>query len=148
MRSEFAANITAIRAIEDCIRATKKYTEGIRTIRKAHPAQQGEDSINRVFCKHYEVYPDTKISWDMPAGTALDWLWGDVTCIDVLFRYDYRVNRASVEIRDGPVAVKELARAIPGFASSIAVVVKKDEESQRRDTSSPTVYGRRLSAPD
>lgn len=117
--SEFDGNIINIRAVEDCIRATKKYTEGVGTMRKQHPIQ-GEGFPSKVFCKYYEVYPNTEISWDMPAGVALDWLWGEVACIDVLFKYDYRVNKASVAVRDGLEAVKELARAIPDFSDTLA----------------------------
>ena len=122
MKVEFAGNIGSVRAVEDCIRATKKYTEGLMTMRKSHPVQ-GEEFPSRVFCKHYEIYPNTEISWDMPVGTALDWLWKDVACINVLLKYDYRVNRASVEVRDGPVAVKELVRGIPGLSDALAKVV-------------------------
>lgn len=127
MKVEFTGNIGSVRAVEDCIRATKKYTEGWRTMRKTHPVQ-GEEFPSRVFCKHYEVYPDIEVSWDMPVGVALDWLWGDVICIDVLLRYDYRANRASVEVKDGPVAIKELTKAIPGFSDALARVVVSGSE--------------------
>lgn len=120
--SEFVSNITSIRAIEDCIRATKKYTEGISTIRKQHPIQ-GEGFPSKVFCKYYEVYPRLEISWDMPAGIALDWLWGEYTCIDVMFKYDYRVNEASINVKDGALAVKELARTIPDFSETLAKAI-------------------------
>lgn len=119
---EFSGNIASVRAVEDCIRATKKYTEGIRTIRKAHPIQ-GAEFPSKMFCKFYEVSPHTDISWDMPAGTAIDWLWGDVLLIDVTFTYDYRVNKASVSVADGPVAVQELTKTIPGFGNAIKKVV-------------------------
>lgn len=119
--SEYTGNIGSVRAVEDCIRATKKYSEGIRTMRKAHPIQ-GEDYPSKVFCKFYEVSPYTEISWDMPAGVAIDWLWGDVLLIDVTFMYDYRANRATVTVRDGPDAVKELNKAIPNFRETLAKV--------------------------
>ena len=120
--SEFFGNIETVRAVEDCIRATKKYTEGIRTMRKVHPIQ-GEGFPSKMFCKFYEVSPNTDLSWDMPAGTAMDWLWGEVLLIDVTFTYDYRVNKASVAIADGPDAVKELTKTIPGFGAMIAKVI-------------------------
>ena len=115
---ELTGNIGDIRAVEDCIRSTKKYTEGIGTIRSKHPVQ-GEEFPSKVFVKHYEVYPNTEISWDMPAGIALDWLWHDVTCIDVTFKYDYRINKASVSVREGQKAVKELVRTIPDFGDAL-----------------------------
>ncbi len=120
--SEFHSNIAAVRDLEDCIRATKKYTEGIGTMRRKHPIQ-GEDFPSIVFCKYYEVYPDTDVSWDMPVGIALDWLWQDTLCLDVMFKYDYRANKASVSIKDGEEAVKELERAIPRFKTALERVV-------------------------
>ena len=116
---EYAGNIIGVRAVEDCIRATRKYTEGVGTMRTKHPVQ-GEEFRSKVFVKYYEVYPDTELSWDMPAGVAIDWLWGETACIDVTFKYDYRANKASVMVRDGPDAVKELARAIPDFSEMLA----------------------------
>ncbi len=95
-------NIESIRAIEDSIRATKKYTEGLLTLEKKHPQMiQGEDFPSRVFCKHYEVYPELEISWDMPVGTAVDMMWGDTTIINIIFKYDYRINKASISIKIG-----------------------------------------------
>lgn len=119
-RCVIAGNIGDIRAIEDSIRATKKYTEGIRTMRMKHPVQ-GEEFSSKVFTKYYEVYPAIELSWDMAAGVALDWLWGDTPCLDIWFWYDYRGNKASMEVRDGPAAVEELIRAIPGFGEAVAV---------------------------
>ncbi len=120
MRHETASNIADIRAIEDCIRATRRYTEGIGTMRKKHPIQ-GEEFPSKVFCKYYEVYPKTEIYWDMPAGVALDWLWGETPKVDVLFKYDYRSNKASVLVMDGSTALKELEKGIPGFREALAM---------------------------
>ncbi len=120
MRHETASNIAGIRAIEDSIRATRRYTEGIGTMRKKHPIQ-GEEFPSKVFCKYYEVYPETEIYWDMPAGVALDWLWGETPKVDVLFKYDYRSNKASVLVTDGPTALKELEKGIPGFSEALAM---------------------------
>lgn len=120
MRHETASNIADIRAIEDSIRTTRRYTEGIGTMRKKHPIQ-GEEFPSKVFCKYYEVYPNTEICWDMPAGVALDWLWGETPKVDVLFKYDYRSNKASVLVIDGPTALKELEKGIPGFSEALAM---------------------------
>ena len=119
--SEFTGNISSVRAVEDCIRATKKYTEGIGTMRKHHPIQ-GEDFPSKVFCKYYEIYPEIELSWDMPAGVALDWLWQDTLCLDVMFKYDYRANKASVTIRDGGKAIKELSKSIPNFRKALVAI--------------------------
>lgn len=129
MRQETAGNIACIRAVEDCIRATRKYTEGIGTMRKKHPIQ-GADFPSKVFVKYYEVYPETEIYWDMPAGVALDWLWGETPRVDVIFKYDYRSNKASVLVVDGNEAVKELEKNIPGFGEALALANGNGNGSQ------------------
>lgn len=117
--SVFDGNIIGIRAVEDTIRATRNYTEGVLSEFRHHPVQ-GMEFPSRVLCKHYEVYPDTELSWHMPWGTMLDWLWGDVPMITVIFRYDYRANRASIMVRAGAEAVAKLAKAIPGFSDALS----------------------------
>lgn len=118
MQTKFSGNIEAIRAVEDCIRATKKYTEGISTIRKQHPIQ-GEDFPSKTFCKYYEVYPEMEISWNMPANVAMDWLWADTPCIDVVFYYDYRSNAAHATVKNGNGALRKLTEYIPGFGEAL-----------------------------
>jgi hypothetical protein len=125
IKTEVPSNIVNIRSLEDSIRSTKKYTEGIETMRKTHPAYpiQGEGFPSKVFCKYYEVYPNTEISWDMPAGIALDLLWGDVARVDVLFKYDYRTNKASMVVKDGEKAVELLAKTVPRFRDALTVAI-------------------------
>jgi len=118
---EVYGNIISIRALEDCIRATKKYTEGIQTIRKTHPVQ-GEELPSRVFYKYYEVYPDMEVGLDMDYRDFADWVWGDTACIDVMFHYDYRANKASVLVRDGDGAVKKLMESILGFGDVLKAI--------------------------
>ena len=118
---EYVGKIPFIRAVEDSIRATKKYTEGIRTMRAKHPVQ-GEEFPSRVFCKYYEVYPDVDVS-KMSLGTIVEWLSGYKTHIDVMFKYDYRANKASILIEDGASAVMELANKIPKFSDTLAEVI-------------------------
>ena len=132
-QSEFKGTIIAVRAVEDCIRATKKYTEGVGTMRAHHPIQ-GDDFPSKKFVKYYEVYPEVDVSWDMSASLALDWLWGETPCIDVLFNYDSRANKAEVVVRDGLVAVKQLAKAIPDFGDSLAKVVANGHGTDARAT--------------
>lgn len=127
LNGHYKGNIVGIRAIEDTIRATKKYTEGIGTMRQKHPIQ-GEEFASKVFCKYYEVYPDMEVSWDMPAEKAIDWLWGGankpgLVMIDVKFRYDYRANQAELIVEDGASAIKRLANAIPNFSDALARVI-------------------------
>ena len=118
---EFRGHILAIHSLEDCIRATKKYTEGIQTIRKVHPVQ-GDELPSRVFYKYYEVYPDMEIGLDMDIKDFADWLWKDTLCVDVMFHYDYRVNKASVLVKDGDGVVKKLIDAIPGFLDALKAI--------------------------
>lgn len=121
---EKTGNIASIRAIEDSIRATKKYTEGLLTLDRKHPKMiQGEDFPSRVFWKIYEVYPDVELSWDMPVGVAVDLLWGDTSIIIVKFHYDYRENRASMVVKDGQSAINDLKKTIPGFNSALDKVI-------------------------
>jgi len=123
---EYFGKIPFIRAIEDSIRAAKKYTEGLRTMRAQHPIQ-GEGFASKVFSKYYEVYPEIDLRggtlWDLPVGVAFDLLWRDTLCIDVIFKYDYRENKASILIKDGADAVKTLAKAIPDFDNTLARVI-------------------------
>ena len=119
-RMEYKDNIVNIRAVEDCIRATHQYTEGIRTIRAKHPVQ-GDDFPSKVFCKYYEVYPGVELNWDMPAGKAMDLIWGDTLIIDMVFKYDYRDNLASVIIKNGEDTLDVLKKAIPGIVEALEV---------------------------
>ncbi len=130
MKSIYEGSILVVRDAEDCIRATRKYTEGIGTVWKKHPIQ-GEGTPSRMFVKYYEVYPDVELG-HMSLGTIMDWLWKDVTCIDVWFRYDYRVDRASMQIKNGPEAVKELVRAIPGFSDAVGRLAPSHDAGRGR----------------
>lgn len=120
-RSEFTGNIITVRAVEDSIRATKKYKEYLG--RRSHHPLQGEAFSSEFFCKHYEIYPEMEVSLDMSIIDAIFWLGRGTPCIDVLFKYDYRENKASVIVKDGAVAVRELSRGIPGFSDTLAKVV-------------------------
>lgn len=112
--NEFFGAIPTIRAVEDCIRASHKYTEGIRTIRTKHPIQ-GDEFPSKKLCKLYEVYPQTEVSWNMGSGDMIDLLWGDTPRIDVLFDYDYRTNKASLTIESKSGALEQLLDGIPGL---------------------------------
>ena len=114
-------NIMTIRAVEDAIRATGKYGEGVFTSRKKHPVQ-GEDFASRKFCKYYEVYPhiEGKINWDMSIDNFFKWLGPNTVCIGVIFDYDYRTGEAAITIKGGHEAVKELANTIPEFSLELA----------------------------
>lgn len=135
MRTEFSGSILAVRAVEDCIRATHQYTKGLKNPlsgRTKRPvAIQGEDFPSAVLTEHYEVYPDTDIEEIMPLGQAiwktLDWLGGDVVHIGVQFRYDYRGgnregDKAKVTIEGGNGVIRALEVGIPGFTEALATV--------------------------
>ena len=124
---EVSSNIANIREIEDCIRATKKYTKGAFRRKQEHPIQ-GEEFPSKVITEYYEVYPYCDISPNMPVGQAWAWVWGDEIHIDIYFKYNYSCNRASIEIYNalqsfksfnGNRAVDELKKMIPGFAEAL-----------------------------
>lgn len=124
---EVVSNISNIREIEDCIRATKKYTKGAFKKKIDYPIQ-GEEFPSKVVMEYYEVYPCCDITWDMPAGQAWALLWGDEIHIDIVFKYDYRCNRASMAIsnaykgfssNNGNRSVTELIKSIPGFDKAL-----------------------------
>lgn len=115
----FRGNISDIRDIEDCIRASKRYTEG-RLRQQDHPVQ-GEKFASRKFCKYYEVYPSLEVGWDMPAGAAIDLLWGDVEYVDIVFNYDYRCNEASMTVRGDIALAGLLLSSIKGLCDLIRV---------------------------
>lgn len=136
MQSNFTGNLAHIRDIEDCIRITRKYTKGAFAglFRKKTPAPlQGEDFPSRVVTEYYEVYPDLNVRdgafWDLPAGTAIDWLWGDTVHIDVVFRYDYRENKATMMVRGGPEAIRQLSQGIPGFSKALSSSIEDTNSS-------------------
>ena len=125
MRNEFVGSIIAVRAVEDTIRATRKYTKGAFSRKTQHPIQ-GEEFPSRVLTEYYEVYPDMDIEQHMPIWDAMyaasDWLWGDTPHIDVLFKYNYPRDKAIVIIHGGNGVVKLLGEGIPGFDEALANV--------------------------
>jgi len=120
-----AGSIEQVRTIEDSIRATKRYTKGAFRKPVHHPIQ-GEDFPSKVLTEYYEVYPTVEVSWNMPAGIALDWLWGEkssgekVPHIDVFFKYDYRENKASITMKNGEDSAKLLKQHIPNFEKALS----------------------------
>lgn len=131
MRSEFIGSILAVREVEDCIRATKKYTKGAFTKSVKHP-MQGEEFPSRVLTEYYEVYPDTELSWDMSASEAWAWVWGDVPHIDVRFHYNYQQNKAMIVIYGGNGVVEELKRAIPQFGDTLVRAVENGNGKENK----------------
>ena len=126
MRSEILGTILSVRAVEDSIRATHKYTKGLFSSHSKHPVQ-GEDTPSAVVTEFYEVYPDTDLDEILPLGEvitqSLDWLWGDVPCVDVRFMYDYRGgSKAKIVVRGGAAAIAELRKGIPGFGDALDTV--------------------------
>jgi len=124
-------NIDDISEIENCIRKTKKYTKGAFRKRIDYPIQ-GEEFPSKMHSDYYEVYPDVEVRdgaiWDLAASVAWAWVWGDVRHIDVIFQYDFRANEASMMVRDGPDAVKELVAAIPKFGKAVEDAKKHKKE--------------------
>lgn len=118
MKSEFAGYILDVRAVEDCIRATKKYTKGAFSHPVRHPIQ-GEEFPSEALSEYYEVYPDMEVGWDMPASDAMDWIWGDTPHIDVRFLYNYRDNKGKIVIYGNTGVVSMLKEGIPNFARAL-----------------------------
>lgn len=121
MRNEFIGSILAVRAVEDTVRATKKYTKGAFTRPEQHPIQ-GADFPSRVLTEYYEVYPDTELGWDMSVSKGWAWVWGDTPHIDVLFKYNYAQDKAIVIVHGGNGVMKLLGEGIPGFDEALGRV--------------------------
>lgn len=129
MRNEFVGGIMAVRAVEDTIRATRKYTKGAFKSPVQHPIQ-GEGFPSRVLTEYYEVYPDIesdKSLWDMNIIDAAFWLAGETPHIDVLFKYNYQKDKAIVIIHGGNGVVKLLDEGIPGFGEALGKVVENGQ---------------------
>ncbi len=126
MRSEFSGSVISVRAVEDCIRATGKYTKGAFK-RHIHHPEQGEDFPSTVLIEYYEVYPDLDLDQQMPFWRAVaktaDWLWGDTPRVDVQFKYNYPDDKAWVIVRGGVDAVQAISQGIPGFEEMLDKVV-------------------------
>ena len=128
MKSEYNGSILAVRAVEDAIRATRKYTKGAFSRRAKHPQTpvQG-DAPSAVLTEYYEVYPDTDLEEILPLGKAfwetLAWLGGAIPHVDVRFLYDYRGgDKAKVVIWGGNGVIQALENGIPGFTEALAAV--------------------------
>ena len=121
MRSEFVGGILEVRAVEDTIRATKKYTKGAFSKAAQHP-MQGEEFPSRVLTEYYEVYPDMEVGLDMSIINATFWLAGETPHVDVYFKYNYQRNKAIVIIYGGNGVVDLLGEGIPGFAEALGKV--------------------------
>lgn len=123
MRNEYIGSIMAVREVEDTIRATRKYTKGAFTKSVQHPIQ-GKEFPSRVLTEYYEVYPDTEIGWDMPASQGWAWLWGDTVHVDVLFKYNYQLDKAIVIVHGGNGVLSMLNDGIPGFQEALSKVTQ------------------------
>lgn len=114
-------SIAQIRDIEDTIRATKRYTEGLTMRRKDHP-KQGDDMPSSAFARTLEVYLDsdfTQFDWDMDIreliNKRLEWLKSRATVLRLW--YDYPNNRASLHLHS--YAVENLCESIPDFEAAL-----------------------------
>jgi len=130
VKNEYADNIYNVRAVEDAIRATKRYTVALSTSRRPEKIQ-GNGFPSKVFCIHYEVYPYADISWDMPVGVALEWLTQYNPSVEVRFRYEYPVNKATISIFGGDGSVRMLNRSIHGFEKALSVVIENENTANK-----------------
>jgi hypothetical protein len=125
-RTEYAGDILSMRAVEDCIRATRRYTKGAFTREKLRPtvqAIQGDSFPSRVITEYYEVYPEMDVSWDMPVSDFIEWAWGDTPHIDIRFFYNYSANKANMVIHGSNGVLKMLKDGIPGLEDALKIVV-------------------------
>ncbi len=122
MRSEFTGCILDVRAVEDCVRDTRKYTKGAFSRPAKHPIQ-GEDFPSEVLSEYYEVYPDLELGWNMLATDAWAWVWGDTPHIDMRFLYNYRDNKGKIVIYGDNGVVNMLKEGIPNFTKTMAKLV-------------------------
>lgn len=95
------AKIDRIREIEDAIRETGQYTEGLFTENRKHPVQ-GEDST-RAFTRVYEVYidaPQHNMNAHILDGINDAFAWFDSRAVVFKFWYDYRTEEANMRVTD------------------------------------------------
>ena len=123
MSFEYIGEILHVRTVEDCIRATRKYTKSVFSKPVTHPIQGGVFP-SRVLTEYYEVYPDLELSLEMAATDAWAWVWGDTIHIDIYFRYNYVVNKAWLTIQGGNGSVESLGQGIPGFREALEKLEK------------------------
>jgi hypothetical protein len=132
MRTEWTGNIMDVRAVEDSIRSTKKYTKGAFTSAEKHPIQ-GAAFPSRVLTEFYEVSPFIELSLNTSLKDCWNWLTNKTPTYQVLFRYDYRNNTGRVILKGTSEAVVNLCEGIPGFKDKIEVLdngrAKKEQQT-------------------
>tara|TARA_Y100000310_G_scaffold344205_1_gene455710 strand:- start:299 stop:742 length:444 start_codon:yes stop_codon:yes gene_type:complete len=136
-------NITQIRELEDSIRATNRYTEGLFTKKVKRP-EQG-DMPSRAFSRLLEVYLDAEfmeLDWDMAfmdyLNKSIEWFTSRATVIK--FWYDYRDNKAEMSVEETRINI--ICDVIPGFAVSLAKIRQIPVEENRND------YARKVVLPE
>lgn len=132
MRIEYIGNILDVRAVEDSIRATRKYTKGAFSYAVRHPIQ-GEEFPSKTITEYYEVYPDIDMDERMPLWDAImtfsDWIWGETPHIDLRFLYCYPENKGRIIIFGNDGVVGMLKESIPNFSQKLSNlrIVEKGE---------------------
>lgn len=136
MRKEYEGTILQVREVEDCIRATKKYTKGAFQRPAKHPVQ-GEAFPSKVLTEYYEVYPNLDLDEVMPLWDAImvtsNWLWGDIPRVEVRFYYNYLRNRAMMIVQGGKSDVGMLADGIPGISPLLAALESAPSSNGERE---------------
>ena len=120
MRSRFTGKLLDVRAVEDAIRASKKYSEYISSRFARHPLQ-GDEVPSRMLTKYYEVYPESEFNGiDMSIIDAVFWLADSPSHVDVRFEYNYSCNRAAMQVRGrSGEELNRLKEGIPGFGEAM-----------------------------
>jgi len=120
--------IIEIRELENCIRATNRYTEFLFT--EKHPKDtQGAGLPCMAFTRPLEVYLDAEFkdfNWNADFYELVKnrWDWLRSKAVIVRFWYDYRDNKARMDVHSQNT-LNRLAAIIPGF-ERLADYVRKD----------------------
>ena len=129
-----------IRQLEDSIRATERYTEGLLTKERKHPIQ-GEEFTSKAFRKMYEIYPTHNIpkalrtNEDEPIKEFFPnfYKWITSPAIQIYFYYDYRNDKAELEYHDKDL--EQLIKVIPNFIN-----ILKRIHNNRKSESTKQIY--------
>lgn len=134
MRSKYTGTILDVRAVENTIRATERYTKVISRKKRKEYQIQGEEFSSRTVIEFYEVHPDIDIGKQRPLREiwetikdASDWLWGDTPMVEVTFVYYQARNEALVDVYGGNGVLKMLEDGIPGWKEALEKVGQEED---------------------
>lgn len=130
---EFRGDIASVRAVEDSIRRTGKYTKGV--VMQVSQPIQGEGVPSKVMRELYDVYPSlqTGLGVETDFVVFMGWVLHEPS-VAVRFTYDYRSGVAAITIRGGKPDVAKLSAGIPGFQEAfIKLTTGEDKWAKQRE---------------